>query len=86
MCDSQILTMFKKFHLNTKTFKFSVFLRESGVFLQGRQNLLQITVFVKMYMFTVNKMLLSFINLVLKAKSVVNLRDAAENQTDFIRK
>lgn len=82
--------MFKKFHLNTKTFKFSVFLRESGIFLQRRQksslNLLQITVFVKMYMFTVNKMLLSFINLVLKAKSVVNLRDAAENQTDFIRK
>lgn len=78
--------MFKKFHLNTKTFKFSGFLRESGVFLQGRQNLLQITVFVKMYMFTVNKMLPSFINLVLKAKSVVNLRDAAENQTDFIRK
>lgn len=82
--------MFKKFHLNTKTFKFSVFLRESGIFLQRRQksslNLLQITVFVKMYMFTVNKMLPSFINLVLKAKSVVNLRDAAENQTDFIRK
>lgn len=48
--------------------------------------MLQITVFIKLYMFTVNKMLPSFINLVLKAKSVVNLRDAAENQTDFIRK